>query len=236
MIASVKKKLADYVIEEIKRMLEDGRLREGDKLPNQTEFARQLGVSRLSLREALHTLQLMGVVRQKPKTGTVITFGATERWAKPIAPPMLDDAEAIFELLRARKVIESAIAAHAVRSATAGDIKMLDSLLRKSEKAFAANDLKTYAELDARFHIALMSIPKNQYLINMYLTVYNRMVQYMTEVFSAVPPMWDAAVKSHREIYDAVAAGDVPGTVDAVEREHDADITFFASFYQRKNQ
>ena len=233
MIASPKKKLADLVIGEIKAMLEDGRLKEGDKLPNQTEFARQLGVSRLSLREALQTLEHMGVVRQKPKTGTVITFAATERWAEPIAPPMLEDRDAIFELLSARKVIESAIAAYAVSRVTAEDIKNLERLLKKSEKAHASRDIGNYIDLDIKFHIALMSISKNQYLINMYLTVYNKVVQYMREVFNAVPVMWDEAVTSHRDIFAAVAARDSGKTVEAVTKEHDADIRFFEAYYQR---
>ena len=46
-----KKKLADSVIEEIKRMIQNGELKEGYKLPNQNAFAAQLGVSRTSLRD-----------------------------------------------------------------------------------------------------------------------------------------------------------------------------------------
>jgi GntR family transcriptional repressor for pyruvate dehydrogenase complex len=48
------------VIEEINRMILSGEVKEGDKLPNQNDFAAQLGVSRPSLREALHTLTLIG--------------------------------------------------------------------------------------------------------------------------------------------------------------------------------
>ena len=71
MAAIIRKKLADSVLEEIRRMITDGELGEGDKLPNQNEFSTQLGVSRPSLREALHTLNLMGVIEQRPGLGTV---------------------------------------------------------------------------------------------------------------------------------------------------------------------
>lgn len=236
MMTTPKKKLADHVIEEIKKMIEEGRLKEGDKLPNQTEFARQLGVSRLSLREALQTLQHMGVVRQKPKTGTIITFAATERWTEPLATPLLDDAAAVFELLRARKVIESAIAAYAVSRVTDEDLANLARLLEESEAAYAARDMNLYIDLDVQFHTALMHVSRNRYLINMYLTVYNKVVQYMREVFSAIPAMWDAALENHREIYAAVSAGDAARTVAAVEKEHDADISFFESFYRGQHE
>ena len=234
-VASPKKKLADNVIEAIKGMIQDGLLKEGDKLPNQTEFARQLGVSRLALREALQTLQQMGVVSQKPKIGTVITVAATERWAEPIAQPILEDADAIFELLRARKVIESAITAYAVSQATDEDIKTLELLMRKSEEAYAARDMNAYIEHDVQFHIALISVSRNRYLIHMYLTVYNKIVQYMGELFNTVPAMWDAALENHRKIFKAVAAGDVSKAVAAVEKEHDADICFFQSYYYQRD-
>jgi len=80
-----KPKLADYVIEEIKDMLRSGQLAEGSKVPNQNEFAKQLGVSRLSLREALHTLQIFGIVEQKPRTGTIIINGDPDTWVAGIS-------------------------------------------------------------------------------------------------------------------------------------------------------
>ena len=80
MAAIKRKKLGDAVLEEIKRMITDGELAEGDKLPNQNEFSAQLGVSRPSLREALHTLNLMGVIEQRPGLGTVIKSANPALW------------------------------------------------------------------------------------------------------------------------------------------------------------
>lgn len=233
MRVSPRKKTADYVMEEIKRMIGEGRLREGDKLPNQTDFARHLGVSRLSLREALQTLQQMGVIRQKPKTGTVIICAATDRWAEPIAHPVLEDVDGVFELLRARKVIESAIAAHAAACAGEREIKNLERLADKVEKAFEARDVKAYIDLDVQFHVALTGIPRNRYLSNMYLTICNAMVRYVNEVFSVNPAMWESTIRNHREICGALATGDPAKTVAAVEKEQDADIRFFESYYRR---
>jgi len=67
-----RRKLSDPVIEEIRGMIKRGELQPGDKLPNQNEFAAQLGVSRTVLREALQTLTRLRVIEQRPKHGTVI--------------------------------------------------------------------------------------------------------------------------------------------------------------------
>ncbi|MCX7953528.1 MAG: GntR family transcriptional regulator, partial [Deltaproteobacteria bacterium] len=64
-----KKKISESVIEEIKRLVLTGQLKEGAKLPNQNELATMLGVSRTSLREALNTLSMLGIVEQKPGYG-----------------------------------------------------------------------------------------------------------------------------------------------------------------------
>ncbi|MBU4606249.1 MAG: GntR family transcriptional regulator, partial [Proteobacteria bacterium] len=94
-----KKKLADRVIEEIKRMITGGELSAGDKLPNQNEFAAQLGVSRTVLREALHTLTILGVVEQRPKIGTVIVTSAPLIYTEHINAPLMADPNATMELI-----------------------------------------------------------------------------------------------------------------------------------------
>ena len=96
-----------------------------------------------------------------------------------------------------------------------------------SEKALARGNMREFIDLDIQFHIALMSIPQNRYLTNMYLTVYNRIVQYMSEVFRTVPVLWKAAIIYHRDIVKAVTAGNVIEVIAAVEKEHDADIRFW---------
>ena len=100
-MASVKeKKLAESVIEEIKRMIVDGELKEGDKLPNQNEFAVQLGVSRPSLREALHTLALIGAIEQRPGLGTVLKQLDPKLWADQLALPWYQMSNPLLNSLK----------------------------------------------------------------------------------------------------------------------------------------
>lgn len=81
-------RLAESVIKEIKDMLLRDELSEGDKLPNQIEFASQLGVSRTVLREALQTLSDFGVVQQRPKIGTIIVSTAPLIYSKFLQSPL----------------------------------------------------------------------------------------------------------------------------------------------------
>ncbi len=195
-----KLKMADFVIDEIKNMLLDGRLKEGDKLPNQIDFALQLGVSRLSLREALHTLQMKGVIVQSPKKGTTIISGNPNNWFNAVDTPLLSDVKATMELLKARSVIELAVADELNNNIDSNDINALSSLLDEMEIAFNEDDFKNYVKLDIDFHTILVKTSKNRYLINMYMTLYNQIVQFMSESFLVHPNRSNYSIEEHTEI------------------------------------
>ena len=61
-----KSMLADSTAQKIKSMIEGGDFSVGDKLPNENDFASQLGVSRSTLREAIRTLTASGMLEIKP--------------------------------------------------------------------------------------------------------------------------------------------------------------------------
>ena len=63
---------SEQVAERIIKMIENGELHPGDKLPSEPEFARQLGISRGILREGLAQLKAQGIISRKPKDGTYI--------------------------------------------------------------------------------------------------------------------------------------------------------------------
>src|SRR2546423_14530018 len=62
----------EEVAEQIQRLVADGTLKAGDRLPAERDLARQFGVGRSSLRDAIRTLELMGMVQSRHGHGTVI--------------------------------------------------------------------------------------------------------------------------------------------------------------------
>lgn len=76
------KNVAATIIEDFETKIKNGQLKKGDRLPNENEYAKQLGVSRGSLREAMKTLQAMGAVSQKPKVGIKIVCDNPNLWIR----------------------------------------------------------------------------------------------------------------------------------------------------------
>lgn len=229
-----KPKLADYVIEEVKKMLQSGELKEGSRLPNQSDFAKQLGVSRLSLREAFHTLQLMGIIDQKPKVGTVIVSGNPDMWAMQMTPPFLSDSAATMELLQARRFIETTISKLAYLNIRTDDLEKLDQIVHAMEQALKDQDLKEYTTKDIEFHMVIANASKNRYLIHMYIIVVNLMDQFIEQSFEVLPAMALDSIKHHKAIYKGLYTHNEAAFQSAIKNHLDNIITAVANYYAGK--
>lgn len=204
MVSINRRKLADSVVEEITRRIESGELKEGDKLPNQHEFAAQLGVSRTVLREALHTLAILGVVDQRPKSGTVIRDKTAVLYAEHLIPPLMADFEATAELIEARRYIEVGAVELAVKNATDEEIKEMGRLVQEMAKVLGTDDDSGYTEKNVAFHLLVAKASHNRFLVHLLATIRGFMEQWMRESISVIPGLLERSMKAHRNIYEAI--------------------------------
>jgi len=216
-LAQKKKKLSEYVIEEIKLRLTTGQLSEGDKLPNQSEFASQLGVSRLSLREALNTLEQMGVIQQKTGVGTVITSGNPKLWGEKPEAPLISDREATLELLEARRSLETLIASYTVKRINDIEIEVLVEAVSGMEKAIAAKNHDQYLKLDISFHYQIVQASHNRFFLHMFLDIRNLMEKFMKESFYKQPSMMEGSFKHHLNILSCIKRKDQAATIQSIK-------------------
>ena len=218
-----RKKLADSVIEEIARMIQSGELKAGDKLPNQNEFAAQLGVSRPSLREALHTLALIGVIEQRPGLGTVIKSDKPTQWVEYLSPPLVADVEAIRELVDVRRYIEVGGAELAARRATKEELVQMGRLIQDMAGALRDGRPDEYTDLDMTFHFQVANASHNRLMVHLFVTIRGLMEQFMRETFMVLPKLLERSLTFHRLIYEGLAEHNVQKAADAMKR-HIADI------------
>ncbi len=225
-----KRKLADSVIEEIKRMIQNGELKEGRKLPNQNVFAAQLGVSRTSLREALSTLTRIGVIEQRPGYGTVLRSRIPALFTDHLAPPLISDKGATIELLEARRFIEVAAAELAVKNVIPEQIGEMALLIKEMPRSLKEGRVDDYIEQDLAFHFSIAKSSHNRFLINLFVTIRGFMEQYMRESFRLLPYMLERSLKSHQSIYQAVKSKSRSKAVSRMEK-HLLDIQWAIQRY-----
>jgi len=236
MISISRRKLADSVIDEIKRMIDRGDLKEGDKLPNQNDFAAQLGVSRTVLREALQTLVQLGVIEQRPKYGTVIRTKTALLYSDHLVPPLMADNQATLELIQARQIIEVGSAELAAKNATGKQIKEMEALVADMAKMQQRDDSIRYTEKNIAFHLLIAKASHNRFMVHLLVTIRGFMEQWTQESLTVIPGLMGRSSKYHKAIYEAIRDGN-PRKAASSMRKHLSDfLTSLEQYYKITGQ
>ncbi|WP_456268082.1 FCD domain-containing protein [Kushneria sp. AK178] len=144
--------------------------RPGDRLPTEREYAERFDVSRTVVREAFIMLELAGRVEVRKGSGTYVC--QTDETPLPSAPATASGPGGDigpFELLKARQVVESAVAAAAAELVTPGDMRALSALLTRERQALATSlggqELTNAPDqADRAFHLLIARASQNTLL------------------------------------------------------------------------
>ncbi|ARJ50306.1 FadR/GntR family transcriptional regulator [Staphylococcus lutrae] len=148
-------KIADILIQQI----EEGILKEGERLPSIQKLAETYGVSSASIREALNALRIIGLIEIKHGYGTFV------KQKQPLLFDFTSQAltqKRIQEILELREVVEVATAQLAASRRTEEDIQVMTVALEEMNRAIQHN--KSGEEADLRFHLAIAKASDNQLL------------------------------------------------------------------------
>jgi GntR family transcriptional repressor for pyruvate dehydrogenase complex len=212
-----RKKLSDAVIREIRSMITSGELNEGDKLPNQSEFSARLGVSRTVLREALQSLSDIGVVEQRPKSGTIIRSTAPLTGSKLFHSQLHEHPQETLDLLEARRYVEAGSAELAAEKATSEQIQKLEGLCDDMKQLAEAGDFETYGQKNVAFHFLIAEASQNSFMTLLLSTVRRYMETWI--LINEVPLFMERSLASHRKILLAIKGRDPDGAKQAMQ-EH----------------
>src|SRR5450756_1662203 len=122
MLSKPEKKVTavELVVRQVRRMIESGEVRSGDRLPPERELAQQLGVSRPSVRSGFKSLAAMGVVQIRQGAGTFITGGPPVLGSEPLSFLAALHGFSRDQMFEARLVLEVAVAGLAAERAAPG--------------------------------------------------------------------------------------------------------------------
>ncbi|MFP5390788.1 MAG: FadR/GntR family transcriptional regulator [Gammaproteobacteria bacterium] len=203
-------RLYRVVATRIQDLIRNENIKAGERLPAERELAAKLSVSRASLREALIVLELSGIVEVRGGSGVYVSEQAQ---AKPEVP---EAGPGPFEVLAARRVIESEIAAMAAKNATDSAIDAILMAVQEMERHHedrASNELA-----DRNFHLAIARATGNtamvgvtEYLWNQRGSLWHKLKEhFQTE------DLRKTTLLDHRKVLEAIAAHDVTGARQAM--------------------
>jgi GntR family transcriptional regulator, transcriptional repressor for pyruvate dehydrogenase complex len=202
------------VFKAIYEMIATGRYTRGQKLPPQEELARQFGVSRNTLREAVNQLAAMGLLRSRQGVGTVVEPPTPGGYLSSLSGQFLLDPLSVREFIEARICIERTTVRLAVARATAEEIAAARATLERQRQAIKDRDSIEFTRHDTSFHVQLASMSGNRVLQKFLETTHDMLQRFIGEV-SELPGAIDDAIAFHGRVIAAIAAHDA----DRAEQE-----------------
>jgi GntR family transcriptional repressor for pyruvate dehydrogenase complex len=198
--------VTDEAILQIKKMILDGRLRPGDRLPPEKELSESLGLSRSSLREAVKALEIIRVLDVRRGDGTYVTSlePGLLLEAMSFVVDLHEDAS-VLELFAVRRILEPAAAALAAARATDADIERLSALLAEVSSDAAIEALVAH---DLEFHHGITELAGNGYLTSLLDGLSGGMQRARVWRGLTQANVVERTLAEHRAILDGLAAGD----------------------------
>lgn len=207
------------VVEHLEQVIFGGSVEAGDSLPSESELSADLGVSRLTIREGVRTLQARGLIE--------VAHGKRPVVAYPNATPLHDffsasirrDAGGLLELLEVRLAIEVHAAQLAARHATRTDIAAIGAALDAMREA--GDDEGAFNAADVRFHAAIATSSGNRmigFLVEgMEGPLRTSRLESLRGYRSQSPDML-VLVRSHEMIFESIVQRDPAGAAANMHR------------------
>lgn len=217
------KKVYQHVVEQIQVMVMNGELKTGDKLPTERDLAEQLGVSRTSIREALRSLEMVGLVESRQGEGNFIGGNMRSNFFEPLSVMFMLNQGNPRDILELRMIIEVEAASLAAKRIKAGgceeDVKELNDLMQKLREATSEEESST---ADLNLHYKISEITGN-YLIMMLLNTISFLMENFVETARGMILVdytsREKLLAEHQNLVDAISEGDTRKAAKAM-RDH----------------
>lgn len=160
---SIKEKLGEKITRQIRQDISDGRFKAGDKIPAEPELMKQYGVGRSTIREAVRTLAVAGVLKVQQGAGTYVNTH--------VKPESIDERlrRANFDEINAvRVLLENEMVALAAQRRSESQIVEIERCLVNRKQAILSEQRQACIEADIAFHLVIAQTSGNTVLADLY--------------------------------------------------------------------
>jgi len=215
-----KTKVYAEVAAQIQRLIADGRLKPGDRLPPERELAEVFGVSRSSVRDAIRVLETQGLVEPRHGEGTVVRQIPVDAIVRALADALTPTKGATADLFDMRKILEPPLARAAAYRATPDDVRALEEILERQARRVRAGEIAI--EEDNAFHYLIATAAKNQVVLRTIDVVMDLLRESRVRSLQG-PGRSEKSLEGHRRILDAIRRRDPEGAAEQM-RAHIEEI------------
>ncbi len=198
------RKVSAQIVDQVKSLIANGRLKPGDALPPERELMKVFNVSRPTLREALNTLSTMGFVQMAQRRRTRVKSLVPSNITEPLHHLLKEDMKVSLELIESRSIIETGNVRLAAKRATQDDIERLEKCLEKMGQKLRDN--KSFTDEDAAFHLAIAEATHNKIQTHLMFSIYDLLKEKVGLCY--FNDETDYMYQQHCDIVEAIKARD----------------------------
>jgi DNA-binding FadR family transcriptional regulator len=202
-------RMSEAIVEQIKSLIRGEKLRPGDRLPSERELGERMGVSRVTVREALRVLEASGLIeiRVGARGGAFVTSPSSSRIGTGLADLISLSPLTATEVTEARQVFELGIIPIVVERATADDIAELREMVAQHQAALKRGEYGM--PMSAAFHVRVAACTHNTAIEMLVQSFHGPLLMSLREAQVAAPLMGHRGTTEHRDFVEAVADRDV---------------------------
>lgn len=208
--------LYQEVAESLRALILAGTPPRGEALPPERELAARFDVSRATVREALHVLQLWGLVEARRGGGNYVSLPSLDHIVAPLASIIEHNRALQDELLDARFVFEPEVCWLAAQRRTAADLTAIEAIIVRQTERVARGELAV--EEDSAFHLALAEATHNRVIPRLIQTINDLLLESRLRSLRT-PDRPRRSLEGHLRILAALRAGDAEAARQAM-RDH----------------
>jgi GntR family transcriptional regulator, transcriptional repressor for pyruvate dehydrogenase complex len=212
-------RVSQVIVDQIRQLIRQGRLRAGDRLPSERDLCERFGVSRVTVREALRVLEAGGLidVRVGARGGAFVTSPTHARLGEGLADLLQLSPLTAAEVTEARMVFEFGIVPLVVERATEDDLVALERLCHEQEQAL--ENQRYTMEMSAEFHVRVAASTHNKAVEMIVQSFHGPLLMSLKEARMAEPLMGVRGAQEHLEFVHAIRRRDV-AEAEGIMRKH----------------
>jgi len=196
--------ISQTVTDHIVSLINEGKIRPGERLPSEHDLMRQLNVGRSSVREALRGLAMMGIVDPKRRRGTIVVSPVSNQFGDRIDRSVV--YWAVRDLFEVRALLEGQAAAMAARIATRDDIRQIERSAAQVEKKIRSGSV--HFDDNTKFHLAIAGASHNPVLVFCLQSLIGSFRDVRLQFNEQLLDMPERDIQEHRNIVEAIKARD----------------------------
>lgn len=205
-----RKSLVAMISEDLLNRITSGEFPPGSTLPGEHDLVDYHDVSRVTVREAVKTLEALGVARVERGRGTFVN--PLNRWTSLEAVLRAtstdqNDGAAAIQIIELRRMLEVGSAALAATRITAEETTALENDVVRMRQAHVGNDVTRFVEADLHFHHVILQASGNVF-VSVLLEPLSRILAARREQTSRVPQIQEHAIAHHARILEALQSRD----------------------------